>query len=68
MKYFIYFLILSAIALLVYNSTMLNFDHLFTGKSSIALVGVLFSACVIVLMLILLVSRTIKAKVEEEKK
>lgn len=66
MKYFIYFLILSAIALLIYNATMLNFDNLLGKTSSIALVGVLVSACVIVLMLILLVSRTIKAKVNEK--
>lgn len=64
MKYLIYALLVLASILLVYNLTMLDFDHLFAGDSSIALVGVFASLCVIVLMLILLVSRTIKDKTE----
>lgn len=62
MKYIIYTLIGLATVLLIYNLTQLNFDHLFAGNSAIALTGVFAALCVIVLMLILLVSKSIKNK------
>jgi len=64
MKYFIYFLIISAIILLGYNATLLDFSDLMAKDSSIALAGILACSCVIVLMLILLMSRAIKEKYE----
>ncbi|MDQ7917958.1 hypothetical protein RBU60_10255 [Mesonia sp. MT50] len=66
MKYFIYFLMISAFVLLGYNATLLNLDDLFAKDSSIALAGILACLCVIVLMLILLMSRAIKEKYESE--
>lgn len=65
MKYFIYTLMFLSIALLVFNIFHLNFDHLFDKESSTALIGALASLCVFILMLILLVSRAIKQKSEE---
>ncbi|HET8886028.1 MAG TPA: hypothetical protein VFM70_06715 [Salinimicrobium sp.] len=65
MKYFIYFLMLTAVALIVFNTTMLDFDNLLEGDSSTALIGILSSVCVIVLMLILLISKKIEKKSEE---
>ncbi len=62
MKKFIYFLVLAASILLIYNATLLDFDNLFEGESSIALIGIFASACVIVLMFILLTSRSIAQK------
>jgi hypothetical protein len=62
MRYFIYLLIIIAAALITYNITYLDFDNLLTGDSSTALIGVFSSACVIVLMSILLVSRNIQKK------
>lgn len=64
MKYLIYSLIAVASILLIYNLTVLDFNNLFVGNSSIALVGVFAALCVIVLMLILLISRNIKDKTE----
>tara|TARA_Y100000588_G_C13674695_1_gene677765 strand:+ start:400 stop:597 length:198 start_codon:yes stop_codon:yes gene_type:complete len=64
MKYFIYFLIISATILLGYNATLLDFSDLMAKDSSIALAGILACLCVIVLMLILLMSRAIKEKYE----
>ena len=64
MKYFIYFLIISATILLGYNATLLDFNDLMANDSSIALAGILACLCVIVLMLILLMSRAIKEKYE----
>ncbi|PZD78514.1 hypothetical protein [Mesonia sp. K7] len=65
MKYLIYFLIISAAALLIYNATLLDFSNLFGEESSVALACVLACLCVIVLMFILLVSRTIKQKYDD---
>ena len=65
MKYLIYTLIALASVLLIYNLTLLDFDNLLEGDSSIALIGVFSALCVIVLMLVLLVSRAIKNKTKE---
>ena len=60
MKIAIYIFIALAIALIAYNATKLDFGGLFEGDSLIATISILASACVIVLMLILLASRKIK--------
>jgi hypothetical protein len=62
MKIFIYILIFIAIGLMIYNATMLDFDNLFEGDSSIAAISILAAACAIVLLLILKTSITIKKK------
>lgn len=62
MKYVIYTLIALASILLIYNLTLLDFDNLFAGDSSIALIGVFAALCTIVLMFILLISRKIQRK------
>lgn len=64
MKYLIYFLIVSAFGMLIYNFTLLDYNNIFGKESSVALACILCALCVIVLMLILLVSRTIKKQVE----
>jgi len=66
MKYFIYVLLILAFGLLIFNLFQLDFDHLFGEQSSVALIGVLASLCVIVIMLILLTTRAIKKKSEEQ--
>ncbi len=62
MKIFVYILITIAAGLCVFNMTQLNFDALFKGDSLIAAIGVLASACVIILLLILQTSLKIKSK------
>ncbi|MFC5047444.1 hypothetical protein ACFSTE_07050 [Aquimarina hainanensis] len=62
MKYFIYLLITLAAGLLIYNTTMLDFDNLFSGDSKTAVIGILASACAILLMVILLISRAVQEK------
>lgn len=47
---------------MIYNATMLDFDNLFEGDSSIAAISILAAACAIVLLLILKTSITIKKK------
>lgn len=60
MKYFIYLLIIIAIGLIIYNITYLDFDNLLIGDSKTALISIFSSACVVLLMTILLVSRSIQ--------
>ncbi len=62
MKIFIYIIIALSAGLLVFNVTKLDFDNLFTGESSIALIGVFAAACAITLMSILLISKKIAQK------
>ncbi len=62
MKIFIYILILLSLGVIVYNSTILNFDDLLAKESSIALIGILGAAIVIVLLGILLTSKAIDRK------
>ena len=62
MKFLVYLLIIIAAALIIFNATRLDFDNLFEGDSSIAFIGILASACVILLLLILKVSQRIAKK------
>lgn len=62
MKYFRYSLLLVAFALMVYNATILDFNALFQGDSQIALIGILASACVIILVLILIQAQRVKER------
>ncbi len=58
-------LIIIAIALIGYNSTMLDFDNLFVGDSIIALIGIVAALCAIVLLVIFMISKKIQKKIEE---
>ncbi|MHA7055828.1 hypothetical protein ACWGOQ_0001310 [Aquimarina sp. M1] len=62
MKYFIYLLIAVACSLIVYNATVLDFQNILQGDSKTALISILASGCGIILLLILLISRTIQKK------
>ncbi len=64
MKYLIYVLLILSTVILIFNITQLNFENILEGNSYIAVIGIFAAMCVIVLMLILLVSRMIKSKVE----
>ena len=62
MKYAILIGILIALALLVYNATLIDYSNPFQNDSSVALIGVIACACAIILLLILRTSRKIAAK------
>ncbi len=66
MKLVIYTVIVFSIVLIGYLFTLLNFDNLLQGDSANAAIGILASFCVLVLMLILLVSRSIAKKHKEQ--
>ena len=65
MKAFIYILIALAVGLIIYNFTFLDFQDAFAGDSKTALIGILASSIVVVLMVILLMSRSIAERAEE---
>lgn len=67
MKYFIYSLLVLGFGLMIFNLFQMNFDDVFSEDSRNALIGVLASMCVVVTMLILMSSRAIQKKVEEQK-
>ncbi|WP_295180115.1 hypothetical protein [uncultured Christiangramia sp.] len=62
MKYFIYFIIFLAIVFIGVSVSSLDLNALLEGDSANALIVILASLCVIILMSILLVSRTISRK------
>ena len=61
------FIALAAI-LLIYNITQVNFEAPFQGNSTIAFIGIVGSACAIILLVILLISRKIAKKEKEYKR
>jgi len=62
MKYFRHVLISIAVILMVYNLTILDFNAPLQGDSQIALIGILASASVIVLLLILIQAERVKQR------
>lgn len=51
-----------AIVVVAYNFTLLDFDALLVGNSSVALIGILAAGCVLALLGILLTSKAIERK------
>jgi hypothetical protein len=62
MKILIYILMAMAVGVIAYNVTILDFNNLLEGDSTIALIGILAAACVLVLLGILLTSKAIERK------
>ena len=62
MKYFLYTIIFLTVVFIGINAGKLDFQNLMEGDSVNALIVIAASLCVIVLMIILLVSRTISKK------
>lgn len=62
MKLFIYTVIFLAVVIIGYSATILNFEDLLKGDSGTAVLVILGSLCLIVLMGILLTSKSISKK------
>ncbi|GGD82158.1 hypothetical protein [Planktosalinus lacus] len=67
MKYFKILLSVIALALLVYNVTMIDFSNITEKTSIIAIIGVVACICVLLLLAILHISQKIEKKVKERK-
>lgn len=62
MKIFTSILVIIALALIVFNITLLDFDHLFEGNSVVALIGIVASFCAVFILLIFRMSKMIEEK------
>lgn len=59
-------IIVLALGLIAYNSTLINLETPFVGDSLVALIGVFASLCAIILILIYNTSKKIQNKVEDK--
>jgi uncharacterized integral membrane protein len=66
MKIFTTILIVLAIALIVFNVTMLDFNKPFEGNSMVALIGILASFCAVFILLIFKMSKKIEEKIKNQ--
>ena len=62
MKIFTSILVVLALSLIVFNITLLDFNHLFDSKNSIALIGIVASICAVLILLIFKVSKKIEER------
>ena len=62
MKIFTNILIFLALALIVFNVTLLDFSNLFEGDSLVGLIGVAASFCAVFILLIFRMSKLIQEK------
>jgi hypothetical protein len=66
MKIFTSILIVLAIALIVFNITLLDFDSPFEGNSMVALIGIAASFCAVFILLIFKMSKKIEDKLKNQ--
>jgi hypothetical protein len=64
MKIFTYILFFIAIALIIVNVFLLDFNKPFEGDSMIALIGIVASFCAVLILLIFRMSKKIEEKVK----
>ena len=62
MKIFTTILIVFALALIVFNITLLDFDNLFKGDSLVGLIGISASICAVLILLVFRMSKAIEDK------
>lgn len=62
MKIFIYTLIGLAVALIIFNITLLDFENLLDGDSLVALIGIIASLCAVCILLIFKMAKNIDEK------
>jgi hypothetical protein len=62
MKIFIYALLTVAVALIVFNITLLDFDNLLIGNSLVALIGIIASLCAVCILVIFRMAKSIEEK------
>ncbi|HSD07199.1 hypothetical protein [Flavobacterium sp.] len=65
MKIFTNILVLLAVALLIFNITLIDFHNPFKGDSVIAIVGVVASFCAVLILLIFRISKKIVEKIND---
>ena len=66
MKIFTYILIFLAIALIIFNITLLDFEHITEGNSMIALIGIAAAICAVFILLIFKTSAQLQEKINDK--
>ena len=64
MKIFTIILMVFATALIIFNTTMLDFSNLFKGDSLVGLIGIMASVCAILILVIFRMSKAIQDKTQ----
>ena len=64
-KYLVIFILILAVALIAYNSTVIDFQNPFEGQSIIALICIVATLCAIVLLLVFITSKKIQDKMNQ---
>ncbi len=64
-KPFTVILLIFAIGLIVYNTTLIDFQDPLHGNSIIAIIGIVASLCAIALLLIYITSKKIEKKIKD---
>lgn len=67
MKIFTSILVLLALALIVFNITLLDFKNPFQGDSIVAFIGIAASFCAVLILLIFRISKRIEEKMNDNR-
>lgn len=65
MKIFTSILVIVAVALIIFNITLLDFNNLFEGDSLIGLIGIVASFCAVFILVIFRMSKMIEEKTKK---
>ncbi|SDG63911.1 hypothetical protein SAMN04488062_101205 [Flavobacterium omnivorum] len=66
MKIFTNILVFLAVALILFNITLLDFRNPFQGESAVAFIGIAASFCAVMILLIFRISKRIEEKTNEK--
>lgn len=66
MKLFTNILVVLAIALIIFNISLLDFSHPLEGNSIIAFIGIAASFCAVLILLIFRMSKSIEEKMKDK--
>lgn len=66
MKIFTNILVALALGLIVFNISLLDFNHPLEGNSTIALIGIAASICAVLILLIFRMSKSIEEKMNDK--
>lgn len=64
MKIFTILLLVVAVALIIFNLSLLNFENPFEGDSLVALIGIIAAFCAVFILLIFRMSKKIEEKLK----
>jgi hypothetical protein len=66
MKIFTNLLVLLALGLIVFNISLLDFNHILEGNSMVAFIGIAASLCAVLILLIFKMSKKIEEKMNDK--